>query len=291
MSKLTYIAGLAAALLLTACTQAATPSATVDPTATSTPATSTPASTPPSSTSPSASAATPDPTPTPPATGTAPEGFTQSINTWCDVEQAWDEVALTADGILMPAASSGDGDTALVLLHQTNTNGMCGWAKSRAPRFVEAGHRVVMVDLRGYGRATSTCSASAPPADQVRLVVRRARDLGSTRVVLIGASMGGSYAMATVAAGVDVEAVVDLSGPAQFRGTDITADAPGIAVPALFVFAERDAADRDAVAAAMGAMPTPDKKMVEASQGHGIDTLKLDSVREAVTRWIDGDYS
>lgn len=62
-------------------------------------------------------------------------------------------------------------------------------------------------------------------------------------------------------------------------------------MPALFVFAERDAADRDAVAAAMGAMPTPDKKMVEASQGHGIDTLKLDSVREAVTRWIDGDYS
>lgn len=62
-------------------------------------------------------------------------------------------------------------------------------------------------------------------------------------------------------------------------------------MPALFVFSARDAADRDAVAAAMAAMPTPDKKLVERSQGHGIDTLKADSVREAVNRWIEGDYA
>lgn len=280
------MAGLAAAVLLAACTQTGTPAGTVDPTVTSTPALSTPASS-----TPSASAATPDPTPTPSATGTVPEGFTKSINGWCGVPEAWAEVALTADGIRMPAASSGDGSTALVLLHQTNTNGMCGWAKARAPRFVAAGYRVVMVDLCGFGCATGTCSVSQPPADQVGLAVQHARDLGSTRVVLIGASMGGFYALTAVAAGVDVDAVVDLSGPAQFRGTDIAADAPGIDVPALFVFSARDAADRDAVAAAMAAMPTPDKKLVERSQGHGIDTLKADSVREAVNRWIEGDYA
>ncbi len=177
---------------------------------------------------------------------------------------------LHAGSARLPAAAVGAGSTVLVTLHQTDGFGGCGWLP--AGRLIAAkGLRVVVFDMCGYGRAE--CTGVVPPATQVAAAVTWARVHGARRVVLAGASMGGSIALGT-AAGAKVDAIADLSGPISW---DQVPDAPVAArtlrIPLLGA-ASADDTDSDAAALQRAVLSSPGRhRYIAAPSGHGWDML------------------
>lgn len=197
----------------------------------------------------------------------------------------------TTDGAALNTAWLGSGKTVAVLLHQTDGDGMCGFL-FYADFLARKGIRVALVDLCGYGQ--SHCDGrplDADPAAQIKLVTDAARAEGANRVVLVGASMGGSVAV-TAAQAARPDAIVDLSGPADFDRFSISEDAKHITMPALFAFAHLDEPDLVAVRQQLPAMPTTRKVFLTYNTGHGYDLLRdLGSgdptpLADRVARWV-----
>jgi hypothetical protein len=143
------------------------------------------------------------------------------------------------DGSLINTGWLGSGDTAAVLLHQTDGHGLCGFL-FYADYLAEQGVRVVAMDLCGYGQ--SFCVGrplEQDPASQVKVVTDAVRAEGARRVVLVGASMGGSVSL-TAAKAAEADAIVDISGPAEFGTSSVTDDAANVTMPALFAFSATD---------------------------------------------------
>ncbi|MBB6628719.1 hypothetical protein H5V45_15440 [Nocardioides sp. KIGAM211] len=187
-----------------------------------------------------------------------------------------------------PTRGSG---TVLVLLHQTGPWGLCGWGRFAA-RAADAGIASVAVDMCGY--AESTCDPDLPAVDQVRVAVAHARDdLGADRVVLVGASMGGSRTVLAVADGARVDAWVDVSGVSSWDGIRLLDRARALARadrPGLVVYArsdgdqQYDAAER--LARAAGA------RFVDGGSGHGYELMtdyraRLLPAGRAVLRFVE----
>jgi pimeloyl-ACP methyl ester carboxylesterase len=206
-----------------------------------------------------------------------------------DVEQR--QVPLPS-GSPLSTAWLGSGSTVAVLLHQTDGNGLCGFL-FYADVLARRGLRVALLDLCGYGQSAGCVDTQTGSGvtDQVGAVVAAARAEGARRVVLVGASMGGSVAVTTAGA-VHADALVDLSGPSQFNTSDLGRDAPSVTMPALFAFGrDTDPSDLADVRAALPAMPTRAKKVLTAASGHGYELLQdADGGRgplaSAVTRFV-----
>ena len=210
--------------------------------------------------------------PSPPALPTLVP-ISQSCRT-ATVPAGIEQRPLLADGrVILNTAWLGSGETVAVLLHQTDGDGLCGFL-FYAEHLAKAGVRVALLDLCGYGQsACGDAPVSTDPVAQVRLVTEAARSAGARRVVLVGASMGGSLAV-TAAAAVRADALVDLSGPAQFDRSDVSSDAPTVTMPALIAFGRTDPADLAAVRRALPTMPTKDKTLLVFKAGHGYDLLR-----------------
>ena len=178
-------------------------------------------------------------------------------------------------GLVLPAVTAGRGRTVAVLLHQTNGNGFCGWL-TFAQRVAQVpGQTALAIDLCGYGQ--SDCAEGSTTIGrqvaQVRAAIGYARErLGARRIVLVGASMGGSLA---VLAGSDprVDAVVDLSGPDPWRGHSIPRAARALGVPVLVAMADGDGADQVAAAQQVAAAAPEGSTFVPAGTGHGYTLL------------------
>lgn len=110
------------------------------------------------------------------------------------------------------------------------------------------------------------------------------------RLVLVGASMGGSVA-AHAGATVEADAVVDLSGPVEFGDADLSTDASTLTMPTLFAFTPTDSADLATVRTLLPKLPAKQKKLISADSGHGYDLLDPGSaVSTAVIGWVKGKY-
>ncbi|MEJ7742350.1 MAG: alpha/beta hydrolase [Nocardioidaceae bacterium] len=150
---------------------------------------------------------------------------------------------------------------------------------------------MAMVDLCNYGQSSCGDRLTDDPAAQVKLVTDAARAEGSRRIALVGASMGGSLVL-TVADATNPDAIVDLSGPAQFGSSDITADARHVSMPALFAFSDQDRADLTAVRHQLANMPTEQKLFLTYDSGHGYELLrssgsgKFTSLATRVANWV-----
>jgi pimeloyl-ACP methyl ester carboxylesterase len=190
---------------------------------------------------------------------------------------------LQGDGLTLPAAdfvADSPSGTVLVLLHQVGPEGMCGWA-AFAPQAAAAGLSSVAVDMCGY--AAATCAETTPPEDQVALAVAHARDeLDAQRVVLVGASMGGSQTVISVARGADVDGWVDLSGPDVWDHTklrDLVAEVTARGLPGLVAHAPDDNARQ--YRASMALAEATGAQFLSGESGHGWDLL---DDREGVLR-------
>ncbi|MCB0908280.1 MAG: hypothetical protein KDB63_14290 [Nocardioidaceae bacterium] len=178
-----------------------------------------------------------------------------------------DEMSLRG-ALLLPTDPSG---TAVVLLPQIGQSGLCGWLKYAA-HLTDEGITALAIDPCGYGE--STCpEVLAPVVDkQVELALAHLDEtVHPDRVVLVGASMGGSQTVRAVARGADVDAWVDVSGPSAWDGDVLLDLAPQVDLPGMIVYARSDGdrlfREAQQLADATGAT------FVEGPGGHGWDLL------------------
>jgi len=152
------------------------------------------------------------------------------------------------DGVLLDGAMVGGGPAGVLLLHEYPADLCGGWPF--AVYLARQGLRVLAIDLRCFG--LSACpdadAARALPFDDVAGGIAELERRGARRVVLVGASLGGTVAlMAGAALRPPVAGVVSLSGEAELGsllGGSLRLDAlkavPRLVSPTLIVLAEQD---------------------------------------------------
>src|SRR5690348_2611811 len=188
----------------------------------------------------------------------------------------------------LAALSIGTGRVAVILAHQSSGS-LCQWwpyARSLAARF-----RVVAFDFDGLGASTP---GDGDYPGEVAAAAQWARDHAARRIVLMGASMGGTAVMVAAARlrGA-IAGVIDLSGPADFAGMNALGAARRVHVPALFGYGTLDVGFASDVRHVRAATAARDKPVVAIrSQDHGVALVNTDigsaAVRTAVLRFIRG---
>ena len=140
-----------------------------------------------------------------------------------------------ADGVELSGFAFGAGQTAVVMAHGQ------GGAKEEwtdvAVALAEDGVVAFPFDLRGYAGQAGARDTKA--ATDVAAAVQAMRDRGATKVFVVGASTGGTAALA-VAAREELAGVVSVSGPATFKGANAAKAAKDIDEPTLFAVAADD---------------------------------------------------
>jgi pimeloyl-ACP methyl ester carboxylesterase len=125
----------------------------------------------------------------------------------------------TADGLTLTADAWLPGEpptSAVVLAHGFTAHRRDPSVMAMAHDLRDAGHAVVVPDMRGHGQSDGLCSLGDREGLDVAAAAAAARDL-APRVVLVGASLG---AIAVLRHGVDdpdLTGVVTVSSPAQWK--------------------------------------------------------------------------
>ncbi|MFJ3223500.1 alpha/beta hydrolase [Streptomyces sp. NPDC086783] len=123
--------------------------------------------------------------------------------------------------------TTGSGATGVVLSHQSNNN-VCSWVPA-ADELAGDGYRVLAVDSSG-SEVPELVAAAA-----------RLRHEGAKKIILMGASKGGTASLVAAAEiEPEVAAVVSLSGPGFYHGLDATEAVPGLTMPLYLVAARGD---------------------------------------------------
>ena len=146
--------------------------------------------------------------------------------------------------------------------------------------------RTYALHVNGYG--TSSGSANVRPDRDVAAAAAELRRRGARKVILVGASMGGTGVVAA-APGIRpaVSGVVDLSGPVGFGGVNALPAARKLRRPALFVVGRDDGDFAAATRALYRAAATKDKELVIApTSWHGVDLVSLPAVKRVVLEFI-----
>jgi len=192
------------------------------------------------------------------------------------------------DAVVKPASLSGKGmrlraatfappgdaepEAVMVLLHQTDGGGLCGWGEFASAAALE-GVASLAFDMCGYGSASCDVADPDDPTPQVKAALAAAaKRWPDAPVVLVGASMGGSQTVRAAAAGVDVDGWVDLSGPSTWADVDLASLAGKIDIPGLVAISEEtDGADEAAAAQALAS--ATGAEFVPADSGHGYEMV------------------
>ncbi|NNK91283.1 MAG: alpha/beta fold hydrolase, partial [Acidimicrobiia bacterium] len=141
----------------------------------------------------------------------------------------------TTDGLLLEGTVAGEGDEWVVLAHMRPAD-MTSW-EPFARELADAGFRSLAFNFRGY--ENSEGSGFAVDIDTVA-AVEFALASGAEAVWIIGASMGGTGALAAAAEVPGIKGVVTLSAPLVFEGVDGLAVARAAGVPVLPIAAAGD---------------------------------------------------
>lgn len=182
------------------------------------------------------------------------------------------------DGVRLAAAELGGGPRGVVLLHQTD-DGICGWFPY-AGYLASRGFHVVAFDRRCTGNSSCPSGEAAHHhAADVATAVADLRRRGATKVVVVGASLGGAVAIGSCAV-VKTDGCIALS-PAIFDlklGGRLTASTAitGVQVPLLVADAPDDTDSALADVRALLRRSRPGiVQFVElpAGAGHGWDTV------------------
>jgi pimeloyl-ACP methyl ester carboxylesterase len=213
------------------------------------------------STSQPAKVATPEPTvppvPTPPNIPSREISFTTS-----------DHVKLT--GLLY-----GQGKTMVICSHQ-NQSSLADWRGSGIPeRLAALGYQVLLYNFRGFGGSDGDIDTTMLDVD-LTAAVNYAHQQGATKIVLMGASMGGTASL-NVATTQKVEALISLSSP-QAIGVNVTdADLKKMTVPKLFIASEDDEPYVSDIKHMHDISADPKEMYIYPGSNHGVAILGSDS--------------
>lgn len=162
---------------------------------------------------------------------------------------------------LTPAWQTGQGDTGVVLLHQADA-GLCQWS-TFAALVTGKGHRALSVDVN-----------SRDAVEFAQAAVAHLRATGAKRVFVVGASRGGTIALATAAAVTPpVDGVVSLSAPTVYDA-DARAAVAKLSAPVIIAAGANEARFADAARELHGLSASAHKKLVlPESHFHGVGLL------------------
>src|SRR4051794_20127286 len=180
-------------------------------------------STPPTTHAASSSATTTPPTTTPPASAPA-TAAAPSVNAPCvNGDEVKYVVHFPVGGDTIEGLTLGTGKVGIVLVPQSGQD-LCAW-KPYGYALVKQGYRIITITVQTDGAADSVAAA--------QLLRKR----GASRIMLMGASIGGTAVLAAaVALKPPAAAVVDLSGPTIVGEVDVTR----LHMPVLFVAGAQD---------------------------------------------------
>jgi esterase/lipase len=177
----------------------------------------------------------------------------------------------TGDGVELVGELQGTGDVGVILLHMFPSD-RTAWS-SFAGQLAEEGYTALSFDFRGFGDSGGDRVIAEIWRDALA-AVRFMRSRGFERIVLVGASMGGTAAL-IVAAREDLEAVVTLSAASSFMGLSIPPEAVElIEEPKLFVASQGDSSAAITAQQLYAVAPQPKQVEVVGGSDHGIDLLE-----------------
>ncbi|MFJ5967618.1 alpha/beta hydrolase [Streptomyces sp. NPDC093060] len=161
---------------------------------------------------------------------------------------------------------TGKGATGVVLSHMANSD-VCSWVP-QADQLAGEGYRVLAVQSIGDEAAEITAAAGL------------LADKGATKVILMGASKGGTASVVAAPKIVKppVAAVINLSGPSVYQGMDAEAAAAHLTVPVLYVAAKQDSGfAQDVTAQDRQSRKSPDARLhLVDGNAHGTDMFGAD---------------
>jgi pimeloyl-ACP methyl ester carboxylesterase len=193
----------------------------------------------------------------------------------CGDEDAQAVTFTTREGTEVDAALVGDGEVGVVFGHQLRSD-FCSWvpfAKELAERNI---------------RALAINFVSTSPDDDMVAGARELRRRGAKRIILVGASMGGTAAL-VAAAKTDVAGVAALSAPREFGGLDALPSVRRLKIRALFLAGRQDVRFARDARRLYRAMSSRNKTLV-ATTGfeHGTDLLQDPEAERALLDFLVG---
>jgi pimeloyl-ACP methyl ester carboxylesterase len=143
----------------------------------------------------------------------------------------------TDDGVELTGDLRGNGSVGVVLAHMYPADRRT-WAEF-ASLLADEGYRALNFDFRGFGDSQGTRHVPEMWRD-VLAAVAELRARGAQRVVVIGASMGGTAAL-VAAAQTEVAGVVTLSAPSTFMNLSAPPEVvQAVDEPKLFIASQDD---------------------------------------------------
>jgi|SRR5919108_2781277 pimeloyl-ACP methyl ester carboxylesterase len=177
----------------------------------------------------------------------------------------------TDDGIVLTGELRGTGPAAVVMAHAYPEDRR-SWADFA--EFLQGkGYLTLTFDFRGYGDSAGEQDVPEMWRDVVAATARlRAR--GADRVVLIGASMGGTASL-IAAARSSVNGVITLSAPTTFMGLSAPAEVlAAIDEPKLFLAAAGDGSAAESAQALYEQSSGGKRVEIVTGEGHGTELLE-----------------
>jgi pimeloyl-ACP methyl ester carboxylesterase len=178
----------------------------------------------------------------------------------------------------LAASSYGSGPTAVIVAHMRGSDRQ-SWSATARELASGGEYTVLTFDFRGHSESGDGDLADIDK--DVRAAIQFMRADGFNKIFVVGASMGGTAALA-VAADEDLAGVVAISAPAQFEGIDALARVDQITQPKLFIAASGDKPYANDLEAMFGQAMEPKERQLFEGNEHGTALLAGDQGRQVL---------
>jgi dienelactone hydrolase len=190
----------------------------------------------------------------------------------------------------------GAGSRGVVLAHQGGgaPPNLCAWMPY-ARHLAELGYHVLAIDQRRFGSsgAPPVAAANARVDLDVLDAVEELRRRGATRILVVGASLGGTAAVAAAArAEPAVDGVISFAAPSSYGPLDTFDAVARVRAPSLFVSAVDDPGFAEIAQLLYDRSAAADKRVLIAPGAeHGAPVLEDPATLMAVDAWIAAHIS